>query len=223
MKLIEPYVSLEKIDGIKMMKKIEKAGRTCYKSKVLSDDSYKKFICNIVGNGHESVLEHEKVTVVICCDIGAYKDITRHRLASFSIESTRYCNYSKDKFGNELKFIKPCNIKEGTEEYRIWERTMLEIEKSYIELSNMGAKPDQLRMLLPHSTAAEVVMTCNLREWRHVLKLRCSSHAHPSIRQFFIPLLLYFKEVMPEVFDDVCYDEEFPKEDYAKINLMEEE
>lgn len=223
MKLIDPYVNLEKIDGRKMMKKIEKAGRTCYKSSVLSDDSYKKFISNIIGNGHESVLEHEKVTVVIGCDVGAYKDITRHRLASFSIESTRYCNYGKDKFGNELKFIRPCNIKEGTEEYKIWERTMLEIEKSYIELSNLGAKPDQLRMLLPHSTAAELVMTCNLREWRHVFKLRCSSHAHPSIRQFFIPLLLYFREVMPEVFNDVPYDEEFPKENYAKINLVEAE
>lgn len=223
MRLIEPYVNLEKIDGIKMMKKIEKAGRTCYKSSVLSEDSYKKFINNIVGNGHESVLEHEKVTVVIGCDVGAYKDITRHRLASFSIESTRYCNYGKDKFGNELKFIKPCHIKEGTEEYKIWERTMKEIEKSYIELSNLGATVDQLRMLLPHSTAAEVVMTCNLREWRHVFKLRCSKHAHPTIRQFFIPLLLYFKEQMPEVFNDVPYDETFPKEDYAKLTLLDNE
>ena len=168
-----------------------------------------------------NVLEHEKITVVIGCNVGAYKDITRHRLASFSIESTRYCNYGKDKFGNELKFIKPCHIKEGTPEYKIWERTMLEIEKSYIELSNLGAPADQLRMLLPHSTAAEVVMTCNLREWRHVFRLRCSKHAHPTIRQFFIPLLLYFKEVMPEVFNDVPYDEEFEKENYAKINLLD--
>lgn len=220
MKLIEPYVNLEKIDGIKMMKKIEKAGRTCYKSSVLGEESYKKFLNNIIGNGHESVLEHEKVTVVIGCDVGAYKDITRHRLASFSIESTRYCNYGKDKFGNELKFIKPCHIKEGTEAYRIWERTMLEIEKSYMELSSLGAPADQLRMLLPHSTAAEVVMTCNLREWRHVFKLRCSKHAHPTIRQFFIPLLLYFKQEMPEIFNDVPYDEEFAKEDFAKINLL---
>lgn len=221
MKLVTPYVNLEKLDGVKIMKKIEKAGRTCYKSNVLSDESYKKFISNIIGNGHESVLEHEKVTVVIGCDVGAYKDITRHRLASFSIESTRYCNYAKDKFGNELKFIKPCHIKEGTEEYKIWERTMLEIEKSYIELSALGATADQLRMLLPHSTAAQVVMTCNLREWRHVFKLRCSRHAHASIRQFFIPLLLYFKQEMPEVFNDVPYDETFPAEDYAELTLLE--
>ena len=100
---------------------------------------------------------------------------------------------------------------------------MAEIEKSYIELSALGATADQLRMLLPHSTAAQVVMTCNLREWRHVFKLRCSRHAHASIRQFFIPLLLYFKQEMPEVFNDVPYDETFPAEDYAEITLLENE
>ena len=91
------------------------------------------------------------------------------------------------------------------------------IEKNYLKMSKLGAKPDQLRMLLPHSTASEVNMTCNLREWKHVFSLRCSKHAHPSIRQVLIPLLLKFKEDMPEIFDSVEYDEDFPKEKYAKL------
>ena len=88
-------------------------------------------------------------------------------------------------------------------------------------MSNLDATVDQLRMLLPHSTAAEVNMTCNLREWRHVLSLRASKHAHPTIRQLMIPLLLKFKEDMPELFDNIEYDTEFPVDKYAKLISMD--
>lgn len=223
MQIVEPYIQVEKVDGRKIMKNIERACRTCYRSEgKITDESYKTLLKNCITRGHESVLEHEKVTVRMYCDLGVYKDLTRHRIASFSIESTRYCNYGKDKFDNELKVIRPCNIEEGTELYNNWKNTCEVIERNYMEMSNDGALPDQLRMILPHSIGAEVTMTANIREWKHILSLRASKHAHPSIRQLLIPLLLYFKEIMPEIFDEVEYDEEFPKEKYAKLTQIEE-
>lgn len=221
MKLIDPILYVEDYNPTQMMKRIERACRTCYRSEdVMTEDSYKKLLVNCLNRGHESILEHEKVSIRMICDIGAYKDLTRHRLASFSIESTRYCNYGKDKFDNQIKFMKPCHIDEGTEIYDEWKNSLENIEKSYLKMVDLGAKPDQLRMILPHSTAAEVNMTCNLREWKHVFELRASKHAHPAIRQLLIPLLLKFKEDMPEIFEKVEYDEEFPKEKYAEIKTM---
>ena len=218
MKLIDPVVYVENYDAKKMLKRIERACRTCYRSEdKVTEDSYKNLIKNCISRGHESVLEHEKVSIRMICDIGAYKDLTRHRIASFSIESTRYCNYGKDKFDNEIKFMKPVNIDEGTEVYDLFVEGLEGIEKNYLKMAELDAKPDQLRMLLPHSTASEVNMTCNLREWKHVFSLRCSKHAHPSIRQVLIPLLLKFKEDMPEIFESVEYDEDFKKEKYAKL------
>lgn len=216
MKLVEPKIEVEKFDGKKIMKRIERACRTCYRSEdKITDDSYKTLLTNCINRGHESILEHEKVSVRMICDIGFYKDITRHRFASFSIESTRYCNYGKDKHDNELKMIRPCNIDPNSDLFTTWTRAMEEIEKCYLEMSNAGATVDQLRLLLPHSTAAEVNMTANIREWKHILSLRASVHAHPSIQQLMIPLLLLFKKEMPEIFADVPYNEKF-EEMYAQ-------
>ena len=221
MYIIDPKIEVEDINGIEIMKKIEKACRTCYRSEdKITDTSYKTLLKNCITRGHESVLEHEKITVRMTCDIGVYKDLTRHRIASFSIESTRYCNYSKDKFNKEIKMIKPCNMEEGSKVYEIWKEACEQIEKKYIEMSDLGAAPDELRMILPHSTAAEVTMTANIREWKHILLLRTSSHTHPAVRQVLIPLLLYFKSIMPEIFDDVPYDTNFPEEKYAKLGKM---
>mgnify|MGYP001052565845 CR=1 FL=1 len=223
MQIVDPYIQVEKVNGIQIMKNIERACRTCYRSEgKTTEESYKTLLKNCITRGHESVLEHEKVTIRLYCDLGVYKDLTRHRIASFSIESTRYCNYGKDKFDNELKVIRPCNIEEGTDIYANWKNACEAIEKNYMEMSKKGALPDQLRMILPHSIAAEVTMTANIREWKHILSLRASNHTHPSIRQLMIPLLLYFKQIMPEIFEDVPYDEEFPKEKYAKLSEIED-
>lgn len=220
MKFIKPWIEVEKIDGIKIMKNLELAAKQCYRSQDnIKDESYDKFLRGCISRGHESVIEHEKVSIRMCCDIGVYKDLTRHRLASFSIESTRYCNYSKDKFDNNISFIVPCNIEEGTQEYKLWQNCMSEIEQNYNAMAELGCKPDQLRLLLPHSTAAEVVMTANIREWRHILSLRADSHAHPSIQQLMIPLLLYFQKEMPALFDDISYNTSFPEEKYANLKL----
>ena len=220
MKIVNPYIEVEKIDGIDIMKKIEKACRTCYRSEgSITEDSYKKLLKNCITRGHESVLEHEKITVRMYADIGVYKDLTRHRIASFSIESTRYCNYGKDKFDNEIKFIKPCNIEKGTKHYEKWEKACQDIEKNYLQMAELGATPDQMRMILPHSTASEIVMTANIREWKHILSLRTTNHVHPSVRQIMIPLLIYFQKEMPEIFESVEYDKEFPESQYAELKI----
>lgn len=237
MKIINPKIEVEKYDGVKIMKNIERACRTCYRSEnLITEDSYKRLLTNCLNRGHQSILEHEKITVRMICDIGVYKDLTRHRFGSFSIESSRYCAYNKDKFDNEIKFIKPVFYKESwtdrnyegsgmdidEEKSKIWYDTMENIEDSYMDMAKLGCTPDEMRMILPHSTAAEVTMTANIREWRHILDLRTKKMAHPSVRQILIPLLLKFKADMPELFGDIEYDTEFPKEWYAEISDMED-
>lgn len=223
MEIIKPKVEVENYDGIKIMKNIERACRTCYRSEgMITEDSYKKLIKNCINRQHGSVMEHEKITVRLTCDVGAYKDLTRHRAGTaWSIESTRWCNYSKDKFSNNIKLIEPIFI-EDENNLACWREAMKTMEIYYMAMANNKARPDELRMLLPHSTAAEVTMTANIREWRHILSLRCAKMTHPSIRQLLIPLLLKFKEDMPELFEDVEYDTDFPKEWYAEVTTIEE-
>ena len=221
MKIVNPWIEVEKIDGIKKKKKIERACRTCYRSEGnISEDSYKNLLKNCINRGHESVLEHEKVSIRMYCDIGVYKDLTRHRFASFSIESTRYCSYDKDKYGNEIKCINPSYI-EDKAVYEEWKKSMEEIEKRYMKMKELGATTDMCRLILPHSTAAEVTMTADIREWKHILELRTSNKAHPAIRQLLIPLLKYFQKEMPEIFENVEYDKDFDEKNYAEFRIAE--
>lgn len=208
MNVIEPgFVIEDVINGYEILKKIERAGRVCYKSEEkITDDSAKKFVQNIIKSGHESVIEHEKITARIICDRGVSHEIVRHRIASYSQESTRYCNYNADKFGNELTFIKPYFWNEDIEKYSVWEKTMKCIEKSYMELIALGAKPQEARSVLPNSLKTEVVVTMNLREWRHFFKLRAAKAAHPQMRQIAVPLLKAFQDAIPVLFDDLVTD-----------------
>ena len=145
---------------------------------------------------------HNYVTTHSICDIGAYKDLTRHRLASFSIESTRYCNYSKGKFGEELTMIEPSNIDKGSEMYDEWLKAVNQIEESYMKMASMGAKGDQLRMILPHSTKADMVMTANVVELKHIFSLRCHPAAHPSVRYVMKKILEQCYTLMPDFFKE---------------------
>lgn len=145
---------------------------------------------------------HNYITTHSICDIGAYKDITRHRLASFSIESTRYCNYSKGKFGSELTMIAPCNIEKASEMYAEWLKTMEYIEEAYMKMAGLGAKGDQLRMMLPHSSKADMIMTANVSEWKHIFALRCHTAAHPSVRAVMKKALANLYRVYPHFFED---------------------
>lgn len=205
MKVIAPMVEiLDDIDGEEMLSKIEKAGRVCYKSEdKITSESSKKFIQNILSSGHESVIEHEKISVRIICDRGVTHEIVRHRIASYSQESTRYCNYTKDKFGKELTFIKPCFWEENSEMYKLWLSQMQMIESAYNKLIAMGAKPQEARTVLPNSLKTEIIVTMNLREWRHFFKLRTSERAHPQMREISQMLLEKFREQIDVIFDDI--------------------
>lgn len=205
MKIINPEVTLEQeLDADKIMRHIEKAGRVCYKSEGnISDGSADKFIRSILKRGHESVIEHVSVTFRIVCDRGVTHEIVRHRIASYSQESTRYCNYSQDKFGNELTFIKPCFWEEEGENFTLWKNTMGEIEKNYFKILENGGTPQEARSILPNSVKTEIYMTMNLREWRHFLKLRTEKAAHPQMRQIAIMIYEIFSEKLPVLFEDI--------------------
>ena len=209
MRVIEPKVDIiTPINGEEILKHLEKVGRVCYKSEEkTTEESAIKFITGIIKRGHEAVIEHFNITVKFTTDRGITHEIVRHRIASYAQESTRYCNYNKDKFGKEISVIKPVNIKEGTKEYEDWLYAMNEAEKSYFTLIEDGCKPQVARSVLPTCAKTEIMVTMNMREWRHFIKLRSSSAAHPDIRILAIDLLKQFKEKIPVIFDDIEVEE----------------
>lgn len=197
-------------DREEILRILEQAGRTCYKSEdKITDDSAAGFVGRIIRSGHESVIEHVNITVKFIVDRGVSHELVRHRLAAYSQESTRYCNYSKGRFDQEITVIKPCFWGEGTSEYEMWALAMEEAEANYMGLLKLGANPQQARSVLPNSLKTEVVMTANLREWRHVLRLRTSKAAHPQIRQVMLGLSVELKGLLPEVFGDI--EVEYPE------------
>lgn len=178
---------------------IESAGRTCYKSEDdITEGTAEEFIRMIIKRGHESVLEHASASFRIITDRGISHEIVRHRLASYSQESTRYCNYSKEKFGKEITVIKPSGIEGGDE--AIWTVSIMEAEKNYFELLERGCSPQQARSVLPTCLKTELVMTCNFREWRHFLKLRMPVAAHPDIRIIAEEIWKQLWTIAPSVF-----------------------
>ena len=215
MKIIEPYVELEsEINGEDILKTIEKVGRVCYKSEDrITEESAKRFVESLMKRGHESVIEHVSLSVRVVCDRGVTHEIVRHRVASYAQESTRYCNYGKDKFDNELTFINPCfwTGDEDKDKKDIWINTMKNIEKQYLELLKIGATPEEARSILPNSLKTEIIITMNLREWRHFFKLRTSNAAHPQMRQVAFMILEIFKEKVPVIFDDIIIYNNFKR------------
>ena len=193
MKILEPWVGLEDApDGGEVLRKIERIGRVCYKSEgAISGDSAREFVSRLLERGHESVIEHVSVSARVVCDRGVSHELVRHRIASYSQESTRYCNYAQDKFENQLSFIRPCFWERGSGAYRLWERAMAEAE----------ASPQEARSVLPNSVKTEIVATMNLREWRHFFRLRTSAAAHPQMRQVALMLLEQLRTAVPLVFD----------------------
>lgn len=183
---------------------IELGGRTCYKSEdKITDDSAKEFIQRIKNFKHESVLEHGAITVRFVVDRGVSHELVRHRLASFSQESTRYCNYGKEKFGNEITVIEPCFWTKDDLQYRYWYYGCERAEAAYFTLLNSGATPQQARSVLPNSLKTEVVMTANPREWRHVITVRAHRDAHPQMQEVMRPLAKEFADRWPALFGDI--------------------
>ncbi|MBR3497920.1 MAG: FAD-dependent thymidylate synthase [Selenomonadaceae bacterium] len=205
MKIIEASVELvEDFDAAAVMKKLERAGRVCYKSEGnIKADSAEKFIRGIIKRGHESVIEHASVSFKIICDRGVTHELVRHRLASYSQESSRFCDYSAGKFGGELTFIKPCFWSDDDENFLLWKETMARLEKNYLAMRANGAKPEEARSILPNSLKTEIFVTMNLRELRHFLKLRTAAAAHPQMREVALKIYKILAEKLPAVFDDI--------------------
>lgn len=234
MQIIKPsFVFEDEVNGEEILKKIERAGRVCYKSEdKITSESARQFIATIMKSGHESVLEHEKITVRVICDRGVTHEIVRHRIASYSQESTRYCNYAKGKFGAEITAIDPFFFNTGAarksveapaewgnvegrpaiktrrpatlNEFDVWVMAMVFSEWAYSLLINdFGRSPQEARSVLPNSLKTEIVITYNIRQWRHFFRLRASIKAHPQMREIAIPMLKEFQAKIPVLFDDI--------------------
>ena len=204
MRIIKPGVEImTPTDGI--LEHLERCGRVCYKSEdKIADGTAEKFVAGIIKRGHEAVLEHASVTVKFTCDRGVSHEIVRHRMASFCQSSTRYCNYSNEKFGSEITVIEPLFLERGTDGWAIWENACLEAEEAYFSLLYSGRTPQEARSVLPNSLMTELVMTANIREWRHFLRLRCDKAAHPQMREVAVMLLDKLHEAVPVCFDDIA-------------------
>lgn len=208
MKIINAgFQILSNINGMEMLKNIEYIARTCYKSEyMMTDLSAVKMVESLINRGHEAMLEHQSISVKFIVDRGVSHELVRHRMASYAQESTRYCNYSKDKFGNEITVIRPCYFAEDTENYRIWKASCEAAENAYFAMLDNDATPQEARSVLPNSLKTEICMTANLREWRHFFKLRAlgiTGKPHPQMLEVTVPLLAEFKALIPVVFDDL--------------------
>ena len=187
---------------------IESAGRTAWKSEDrATDDSAGPFIERLKTLRHESVLEHGAITVRVVCDRGVSHELVRHRIASYTQESTRYCNYGKPKYGGTLAFIRPPFWAEGTDAALAWEGACRQAQHHYLYLLTLGATPQEARAVLPNSLKTEIVITANPRSWRHIFRLRCDHTAHPQMREIMLPLRGEFAARWPAVFGDLLEGE----------------
>lgn len=205
MRIIAPSTEiLTPLDGETILRHLEVCGRVCYKSENrITPESAENFVRGIIALKHEAVLEHYSFSVRFIVDRGVSHEIVRHRLASYCQESTRYCNYSGDRFGNEITVIKPYFLTEGTNGYKKWAEACETAEREYFTLLEWGCTPQEARAVLPNSLKTELIMTANLREWRHFFKLRTSPAAHPQMYEVTIPLLKEVQEKIPVVFEDL--------------------
>ena len=179
---------------------IEKAGRTCYKSEnKITEGSAEKFVKMILKSGHDSVVEHVLISVRFITNRGVTHELVRHRLCAFSQESTRYVKYD-----NNMEFIKPVWWDKWTKEQQdLWTKQMISAEEGYLKLLQTGARAEEAREILPNSLKTEIVTSANVREWRHIFKLRCVMAAHPQMRQLMISCLKGFQKEFPILFDDL--------------------
>ena len=215
MKVIDAYYSViepdlddpEQKEIKKIYRKLERIGRICYQSDALgTDESAENFIRRLISRGHDAMLEHASMTVIFTVDRGVSHEIVRHRLASFAQESTRYCNYSQGKFGNEITVIRPFYLEGNTYAYDAWLQAMNKAEQYYFAMLREGHTPQEARAVLPNSLKTQIAVTANMREWRHILKLRAAGTTgkpHPQMLEVMVPLLNELREKMPVLFDDI--------------------
>lgn len=205
MNIVDPEIFISHTDILQAYNKITSianAARVCYQSEGGKSD--KDMVAMIIRNQHFAMLEHGgTLTVNFICDRGISHELVRHREASFAQESTRYCNYSKGKFGSDVTVIMPLGLDVRSKEFDIWYDSCAMATESYMDLLEAGVKPQMARSVLPNSTKTEIVVTANFREWRHILALRCAHDAHPQMRQLMLPLLEQLHSSIPVIFDDL--------------------
>ena len=201
------YEILTEITGDEL-DRIEEIAKTCYKSEVSRDvEGTKNFIRGLIRRGHEAMLEHSLLSVKFICDRGISHELVRHRMASFAQESTRYCNYSKDKFGGELTFILPKYLQPGTKSFSLWVKAMGDAEDAYMAMLDEGLTAQEARGVLPNSLKTEIIMTANYREWRHFFILRAAEdtrRVHPQMKELAQRLLLDVDALIPVIFEDIA-------------------
>ena len=212
-----PYVDIIENPVEANLYSIAESARLCYKTARVDRDADIRLIGKCFKNGHHSVLEHSRIKFRMVCDRGVSHEIVRHRLASFSQESTRYCNYSKNKFNSEISVVKPVRIHSGSMEYYIWEKQCESAEKAYFDLLDLGITPENARSVLPTCTATTIDISTNLRELYHILDLRTARDAHPDIRWALHSLLIDMAHDYPMIFGDLLKERnpQFLK-DFAK-------
>lgn len=196
--------------GVYELTQIENAARDAYKSTNIDNfEKTKQFVASLIKRGHESPLEHSIMTVKFLTDRGVANEIVRHRLAAYTQESTRYCNYSKDKFGSEISVVMPIGFDnpDNLKKFDYWYRSCNVAEQYYMDLLHEGATPEEARAVLPLSLATTITVSTNYREWRHIFKLRTAKDAHPQIRELMGTLLSNIKTKIPVIFDDIPSDE----------------
>lgn len=211
MKVVKPsFEILTPIDSESIYKQIERVARTCYKSEdMITDTSAPKMVKALINRKHLAMIEHAVVSVKFICDRGVSHEIVRHRVASYAQESTRYCNYSSGKHGNEITVIEPLFFEQGTPEYYVWYQSCIKAQNAYNALIKMGRSPQEARSVLPNSLKTEIVVTMNLREWIHFFNLRVlgtTGTPHPQIKEVAFPVLEAFARELPEVFGQMYGD-----------------
>lgn len=204
--------------GTDELKMIEQIGRVCYKSEdriTEGGESAENFIMMLIARGHEAMLEHSMLSVKFTVDRGVSHELVRHRIASFAQESTRYVNYAKEKYGNEIAVIdiqRGISLDHGMRKLDLsvidlildeWLHAMEDAERHYLKMIELGASPQIARSVLPNSTKTEIVITANYREWRNFFKLRTPVTAHPQMREVTNMLLKDLHRRIPIIFDDI--------------------
>lgn len=204
MKLIkQSHEILDPIDGLAILKKIEKIGRVCYKSEDRTTDySCYSFVSNLIKRGHEAILEHVSITVQFRTNRRVSHELVRHRLCSFAQESQRYVDYE----GQEMEFIDLRPHIKGSIIKENWVYICESVEDDYADYRQSGEPPQIAGGILSNDVATTIVVTANLREWRHVINLRAvgtTGAPHPQMRELMLPLLDEFKKRIPVIFDDL--------------------
>ncbi len=184
-------------------KALEHYGRVCYRSEdKITQDSADRFVKMLYDRGHHAMLEFVDATVIYSCDRGMSHEQVRHRLVSYAQESTRYCNYSRDKFDSQITVIEQPTLEKNYAAKEVWMQANRQIEEAYLKLLDLGIPPQSARSILPIGLKTRLVVKANLREWLTIFGLRCDTPAHEIIRACSKEVLFTLFQRVPSIFTE---------------------